>query len=140
MKAIAAQSLIRSHYDPATSAPLDHQFHYQQQLDGWHHREVGPRVPSVVPRPSPAIQRKIHLQENPYYELFNQQNRNLQPVPYSVSEHYVPIWHVIPIHMSPPIWPSVLIRHVVESTQPHGIPPSGTLARGSILRSWWLIS
>ena len=61
MKARAAQSLIRSPYDPATGAPLDYQFHYQQQLDGWHHKEVGARVPSLVPRPSPTIQGKNYL-------------------------------------------------------------------------------
>lgn len=74
MKARAAQSLIRSPYDPATGAPLDYQFHYQQQLDGWHHKEVGARIPSIVPRPSPAIGGKSHLEGNPYYDMFNQQN------------------------------------------------------------------
>ena len=116
MKARAAQSLITSPYDPATGAPLNYQFHYQQQLHGWHHKEGGARIPSIVPRPALAIQGKNHLEGNPYYELFNQQNRNSQPV--------------IHVHLAPPIWPSVPIRHVVESTQPHGIPPSGTLARG----------
>ena len=74
MKARAIQSLIRSPYDPATGAPLDYQFHYQQQLDGWHHKEVGARIPSIVPRPSPAIGGKSHLEGNPYYDMFNQQN------------------------------------------------------------------
>ena len=37
---------------------------------------------------------------------------------------------MIPIYLPPPIWPSVPIQHVVESTQPHGIPPSSTLTRG----------
>ena len=58
MKTRVVQSLIRSPYGPATGAPLDYQFHYQQRLHGWHHREVGPRVPYVVPRPSLAIHGK----------------------------------------------------------------------------------
>ena len=42
---------------------------------------------------------------------------------------------MILVHLAPPIWPYVPIWHVVESTQPHRIHPSGTLARG-ILRDY----